>query len=519
MKEFSIKDKLKIYDKFFVFEQYTRIVYDFKQYDNISKAKMLEAIYKEYSNPQNIIDICTTRELKLLEGIINNEDDNEIYTFKHERLFKSLQDKFLISFDDNGAFIPPEIYPYIKQALTIVDYKKTREKDRLNEVLVGFCQTQGTALMLTAIEFVSNMLELDKDIIQEHIYTNKLFNYYVMIDYDYVDIFDEELPILVYQDYFYIKDKIGDRRSEEEDIVIIPYIFDKKYYKNIFYNGFDTNNKKINKLVTKLKLMTRKYMIEDAIKFTAMLNDNRDILKEYIKDLSGYNDDELKNFYSILDEAMDEMPSGVLNGFSPNQVKERKAKNNLNNYNKAMNFIKQENASLSKKDKDLFYKLYFGLLDYTNTINDIIPGLKIYGKLHNEPEKLTDIINYLWEHKDTIIDEFIKENPFNFNEEELTIVDNFKKGIRAVFIIVSFEDEYTTFMYNDKIYMVKGLNGNIDEIVSYKDIPTPVLTTLLPFKEYIVYDGILLAGNTNLGYEFEKTIKEIYDDCKKYYHL
>ena len=50
--------------KEFVFEQYTRIVEDFKDYDKVTRKQMIKEIYKVYENPQNIIDICTERELR-----------------------------------------------------------------------------------------------------------------------------------------------------------------------------------------------------------------------------------------------------------------------------------------------------------------------------------------------------------------------------------------------------------------------------------------------------------------------
>ena len=59
-------DKISKFRKEYVYEQYTRIVKHFKTYEKITKVKMLDAIYKVYDDPKNIIDICTTRELKYL---------------------------------------------------------------------------------------------------------------------------------------------------------------------------------------------------------------------------------------------------------------------------------------------------------------------------------------------------------------------------------------------------------------------------------------------------------------------
>ena len=60
-------EEIKSLRKDFVHDEYTRIVDNWKDYDKISKTKMLEAIYKVYSDYNNIIDICTEKELKYLK--------------------------------------------------------------------------------------------------------------------------------------------------------------------------------------------------------------------------------------------------------------------------------------------------------------------------------------------------------------------------------------------------------------------------------------------------------------------
>ena len=44
----TFKDKINQYDKDYVFEQYVKVVRNFKNYDRISRGKMLDAIYEEY---------------------------------------------------------------------------------------------------------------------------------------------------------------------------------------------------------------------------------------------------------------------------------------------------------------------------------------------------------------------------------------------------------------------------------------------------------------------------------------
>lgn len=99
------------------------------------------------------------------------------------------------------------------------------------------------------------------------------------------------------------------------------------------------------------------------------------------------------------------------------------------------------------------------------------------------------------------------------------MITDFKDGIRDIFFIVKFEREYTAFYNNDKFYMVKGLNDNIDNIINYKELPYIVKTTIFPFKKYLVYDGIFQKLEISFGLNMENQLNKEYLESIKYYHL
>ena len=67
--------------------------------------------------------------------------------------------------------------------------------------------------------------------------------------------------------------------------------------------------------------------------------------------------------------------------------------------------------------------------------------------------------------------------------------------------------------------MVKGINDNLDNVISYKDLPFITTTTIIPFKGYLIYDSILNSYNVNMGVSFNEIIERNYDKLMKYYHL
>ena len=70
-----------------------------------------------------------------------------------------------------------------------------------------------------------------------------------------------------------------------------------------------------------------------------------------------------------------------------------------------------------------------------------------------------------------------------------------------------------------KLYMVKGIRCNIVEIIGYRELPVSISTTLLMFKNKIIYNNFLSPIDIKMGNEFENIIlKECYSVIK-HYHL
>ena len=96
-----------------------------------------------------------------------------------------------------------------------------------------------------------------------------------------------------------------------------------------------------------------------------------------------------------------------------------------------------------------FFKLHKSLLFYTNQKMGIIKGIpsisKFKGPILNDVLKLRNIVC-----KDlSLIDTFVKQNPYNLSENELKVIENWKRGINATFIIVKYSKDYTIFYHSE----------------------------------------------------------------------
>ena len=514
----KIIDNINMYDKDGVFDSYSRIVEDFKDYDNVTRKQMIKEMYKVYETSENIVDLCTERELKYLKMYFDGDENYK--SRKYDWQQKTLMKKYLIDLDLETHGIVPfdESKDLLKTALAKVNWNKVKKKDKINEVIVSLTKIEGSCAIGLLVEYASEVLKISKSEIIDHILNNRVFQYYVSVDEKYIESLKDNIPIAIYNDYYYLMDELDEARAKQ-GVSAFPNVT-LKDLKSYFYNDFNMNNKTIKKFYEELRKLPFFYNNAiSEIKAFALLNKDRQILKEEIASVPILKNYDLTDFFKLMDKAMDEMPSGALNGLTSNEYKKRKEEEARLAYEETKNYIPQTDANIGQKNSDQFYKLYFALLDYTNQKYQIKKGYKIYKKQNRNPKNLYEIIEKLWKNQKEIIDEFISKNPYKLNDEELEIIKEFKNGIRNIYIIARYEEEYTAFMTPNKTYMIKGVNTNVDEIIPYNELPKAVITTILPFKDHLIYDGIIVSYPIDLGMEFKKIVAKEYQNNIKYYHL
>ena len=164
---------------------------------------------------------------------------------------------------------------------------------------------------------------------------------------------------------------------------------------------------------------------------------------------------------------------------------------------------------LTTEDTQLFYKLNWSLLFYANQKFNIIPGLAepIFKK-----EKIDQVAKLHQKiYQDiSLIDLFIKENPFKLSQENLVIVESWKKKINSKFVLIKHCEEGTIFFdqsETSKAYAVLGLYDDLEDIFPKQYLPIMIGTALLPFKGKIIYQGFFNHYNVHFG----KSIRESFE--------
>lgn len=176
---------------------------------------------------------------------------------------------------------------------------------------------------------------------------------------------------------------------------------------------------------------------------------------------------------------------------------------------------------LSEKDKDHFFKLYHSLLIYANEKYHIINGIKEADDLfHCEIDKIYELRMKLYDHP-KIMDSFVKENPRGFDKSELEIIDDFKHFMRGSFIIVKYLNKYSVLLSQDekdKALGVMGLNSTFKDMLG-PQLPVMIDAVLLPFKDSIVFDGLINPYQIQFGGNIRKSINSSYQKAKAKYGI
>ncbi|MGK7877940.1 MAG: hypothetical protein AB4426_32920 [Xenococcaceae cyanobacterium] len=172
---------------------------------------------------------------------------------------------------------------------------------------------------------------------------------------------------------------------------------------------------------------------------------------------------------------------------------------------------------LAEKETDLFFSLYHPLLTYVNKQFAIIEGIDKPEDLKEFPvEGLNAIREKLYDSPE-IIDSFVRENPYQLSPDNIKIVESWKNFKKESFYIFRYLKKYTIFLNQHeptKAYGVLALNDSFEEMFWGRPLPIMVEAVLLPFKDKIIYDGILSLYSLYFGGGIRQSLNDAYNEAK-----
>lgn len=498
----KIKDEYLKLPKDILYETYLKIVYNTKDYDNVTRNKMLEEIIKEYNQENFLYHICTKKELDFLKYISKNRlsvDDIKKYAWE----IKILNEKCIFSRVTFEVF--EEQQQNVQDALDIYEQNNKNNLEDIIILMTSIVRINAIILTKALVSMIKSISNLDEKAIN-NIMGSSLFHFYCEFSYEFFEFSNQEEEFVSYRDYYDILDDLDVARKIYGIAGSMP--FDVRNNFDIFYYGFPIRKSTVKTMYDEINKRDDKEFLFKVIDEARVLN-NRVGLKLFVDD----------KLFKIIEEALDELPCAAMNGFTPNEYNNQIYEGL--NLDKEFSYIPQNNAHLCKNAADHYYKLYFALLDYINKKYKIHPEIeKIYKQEGLDVNKLQDIDKYLWEHKN-IIDNFIEDNDYKFTKEELLEIKEFKNAITSEhFVLVGFDREYTKILSDDgKLYMVKGIRSDFDKIMNPKELPKIIGTTLLMFKGNIVFKSFFTNIDMVFGNDIKKDIIDQMKSAIVHYHL
>jgi len=175
-------------------------------------------------------------------------------------------------------------------------------------------------------------------------------------------------------------------------------------------------------------------------------------------------------------------------------------------------------VKLSPADVKTFYEIQSSLYSFVNRQRRLFPQFETREELRDGAtlEQLDAIRQALYDDI-RLLDEFVAANPDNLPEGHLEIARTWRHFRAGTFYILRYLKKYTIFLDSGdppRAYGVLGLHSDFNEILP---MPPPIMVeaVLLPFRDKIIFDGILKPYNIYFGGGIKRSLNDAYRLAKE----
>jgi len=172
---------------------------------------------------------------------------------------------------------------------------------------------------------------------------------------------------------------------------------------------------------------------------------------------------------------------------------------------------------LTPQNVELFFKLHRALIFFVNqrlkVLPDDVTSPDAFSSL--SPQTRLKVRDAFLGDTD-LIQAFVDENPAQLSDDELDIVRSWQHLVHGKFYVFRELKKYTVFLSTDKqpiAYGVLALSQPFEELIG-PYLPVLTQTVLLPFKDMIVYDGLMSSYNISFGPGIRRSLNESFKEAK-----
>ncbi|MCP4754558.1 MAG: hypothetical protein GY866_27055 [Proteobacteria bacterium] len=179
---------------------------------------------------------------------------------------------------------------------------------------------------------------------------------------------------------------------------------------------------------------------------------------------------------------------------------------------------------LNESDQELFYKIHKNLMLFANQKENIVDSFDTVDDWFAGDSDFLGQIGELRKHVYTdpkYIDKFIKQNPIGFSSDELELAGNWKNAVFGSFTLFRHLKKHSIFVQDEArcVYGVLGVSSPLEDIIPKSRLPLMCDTAIIPFKNRIVFDGLLTYRNIYFGGNIKRRITTLYNEIKAQYGI
>jgi hypothetical protein len=115
-----------------------------------------------------------------------------------------------------------------------------------------------------------------------------------------------------------------------------------------------------------------------------------------------------------------------------------------------------------------------------------------------------------------LIERFVAENPAHLSKDELDIVLSWRHFVAGRFYVFRELKKFTVFLSHDEqpiAYGVLALSQPFEDLIG-PYLPVMTQTVLLPFKDKIIYDGLMTCYRISFGPGIRRSMNESFKEAK-----
>jgi hypothetical protein len=173
---------------------------------------------------------------------------------------------------------------------------------------------------------------------------------------------------------------------------------------------------------------------------------------------------------------------------------------------------------IDRPDGELFYRLHPALMFFVNqrlgALPDPLANPEEFAAL--PPQARLQVREAFLAHPE-LLRAFVEENPAHLPDDELAIAASWQHLRAGKFIIFRELAKYTVFLSTGEqpvAYGVLALAQPFEEVLG-APLPAMVEAVLLPFKDKIIYDGLLRGYRISFGPGARRAFNESYQEAKE----